>query len=81
MKQEVGHRRGDCNSWHARKGSGEMTSMDQIDLEHCSQVARYSMLSGAQEWTVSMYGAPENIDSSGRILATRINHTLYGCKK
>jgi hypothetical protein len=60
MKQEVAHSRGGCNSRHALKISGEMTSMvHTIDIEDGSLVLRFRMLSGAQEWMDSLSGVPE----------------------
>jgi len=49
MEQDVGHSRGGCNLWRALKGSGVMTSMVQMYIEHGGPVLRYRNLSGAPE--------------------------------
>jgi len=59
MEQEVAHSQEECNSRHALKVSGEMTSMVHIDIADCSLVLRGKMLSGAPEWMDSLSGPPE----------------------
>jgi len=50
MEQEVAHNGGGCNSRHALKVLGEMTSMVYIYIEDGIRVLRCRMLSSAPEW-------------------------------
>jgi len=63
MEQEVAPSRGGCNSRHALKGSGEMTSMVHIVNQDGGLMLQYTMLSGAPECMDSLPAALELMDS------------------